>query len=148
MTTTQENTQFNQLEQELDKFTKTNENERQDNEQLNDIIHTVAIQGSNPFNWPQLKTLLQFKITLLGKVTNLNDEYTGIQQKLLQSLEARTNGPPFTLQRICEILYEPYRQYTKPERVILALQTCLNVPSSIDDFTRDAVGEDMEIDTL
>ena len=41
------------------------------------------------------------------------------------------NRAPFTLQRICEILDEPAKHYNRLEKVLLSLEKCFNVSSTL-----------------
>jgi hypothetical protein len=49
----------------------------------------------------------------------------------LYQFEVNENRAPFTLQRLCELLNEPTKYYRKLERVLLAIEKCLNVRTTL-----------------
>jgi hypothetical protein len=147
-----------ELEDQLQSFAQTNENERKNNEQLDYIIEYIALYGVKNFKWNELRLLLQFKIKELcagiGE-ENMNNEQRQLLDDITSLLATRTNGAPFTLQRICEIIHKPTRYYTKRERVLDAIFKCMQVPSTVEDFQgkeqeeeEEAVDSNMDIDTI
>lgn len=61
------------------------------------------------------------------------------KQEIHNLLDAFESGPPFTIQRLSEILLEPRKQYTKLNKVLHSLKTALMVTTtySQDDVVRE-----------
>ena len=84
---------------------------------LNSLIGTVAKTGSSKYEWDSLKILLSGKVVAVAKEYYERDSsvktYNGdtVEQNLyrLQTALLSFHGPPFSLQRLCEVLLEPKR---------------------------------------
>ena len=84
---------------------------------FNSVIHNVAKTGSSKCEWNCLKILVSAKIIAVAKEYYEQDTsvktYNGdtLEQNLyrLQTALLSFQGPPFTLQRLCEVIFEPKR---------------------------------------
>ena len=85
--------------------------------ELNLVIRIVAETGSSNYEWNYLKILVSGKIISVAKEYYEQDAsvrtYNGdtLEQNLyrLQAALLSFQGPPFTLQRLCEVVSEPKR---------------------------------------
>lgn len=55
------------------------------------------------------------------------------------------SNPPFTLQRLCELLTQPNRHYKKLGHLLSSIEKCLTVSSFLSDFYDDGSGRHMEL---
>lgn len=116
-------------------------------EEMRSIIEIIADTGKFWHDWNFLKSLLSLQLK------QVLDEYSeaqmasqdGVQQqrsfsgetyselvgRLSDALWRFEEGPPFTLQRLCEILLNPKGTYTKLSKLALALEKNLLVTSTI-----------------
>ncbi|CAN6207901.1 unnamed protein product [Urochloa humidicola] len=116
-------------------------------EEMRGIIEVIADTGKFWHDWDFLKSLLSLQLK------QVLDEYfeaqmasqDGVQQQRCFSTEAYSElvsrlsdalwrfeeGPPFTLQRLCEILLNPKGTYTKLSKLALALEKNLLVTSTL-----------------
>jgi serine/threonine-protein phosphatase 4 regulatory subunit 2 len=100
------------------------------------------------YNWAHLQPLLAFKIQQLvdnfpgdstfsspdAKASLTDSIMTGLnsfKQYVLFNVKVLPFRAPFTLQRLCELLYEPTKYYRKLERVLLSIEKCLNVRTTL-----------------
>ncbi|WVZ81435.1 hypothetical protein U9M48_028812 [Paspalum notatum var. saurae] len=124
-------------------------------EEMRSIIEVIADTGKFWHDWSFLKSLLSLKLkqvldeyfevqmasqddrqqqrdfsveTYSELVSRLSD---GVFFSLYQALWRFEEGPPFTLQRLCEILLDPKGTYTKLSKLALALEKNLLVTSTI-----------------
>eukprot|EP00818_Percolomonas_sp_WS_P006832 CAMPEP_0117456202 /NCGR_PEP_ID=MMETSP0759-20121206/11756_1 /TAXON_ID=63605 /ORGANISM="Percolomonas cosmopolitus, Strain WS" /LENGTH=184 /DNA_ID=CAMNT_0005249535 /DNA_START=45 /DNA_END=599 /DNA_ORIENTATION=+ len=138
-------------------FCNQSENERQDSEALMAILKYVAKSGdSQTYKWHQLRQLITFKVHQLGKIvpklkegqedsmqqlgdnssttTNSSNILTHpIAERVMRHLQLLDKEPPFTLQRICELLINP--QVYPTERTLWNLERCTKgITISIESF--------------
>lgn len=66
-----------------------------------------------------------------SKVEALEEHWKEFEERMLQKVEEFEDGPPFTVQRICELLLNPLELYPKFEHFELALERQLNVTSTV-----------------
>jgi len=66
-----------------------------------------------------------------SKVEALEEHMKEFEERILQKIEEFEDGPPFTVQRICELLLNPLELYPKFEHFELALERQLNVTSTV-----------------
>ncbi|VAI73199.1 unnamed protein product [Triticum turgidum subsp. durum] len=117
-------------------------------EEMRAIIEVIAETGKFWHDWSFLKRLLSLQLIQVSWVNILRLKWqskrTGSNR--IPYLERRTQsclassmmallrfeeGPPFTLQRLCEILLDPKGTYTKLSKLALALEKNLLVTSTI-----------------
>ncbi|KAF3331375.1 serine/threonine-protein phosphatase 4 regulatory subunit 2-B isoform X1 [Carex littledalei] len=111
-------------------------------EEMRNIITVMAATGKFWHDWLFLRNLLS------DQLKQVLDEYPETQQSSLSGetyieLVARLNealqnfeeGPPFTLQRLCEILLSPKSTYSNLSKLALALEKNLLVTSTLSKCT-------------
>nr|CAB3265113.1 serine/threonine-protein phosphatase 4 regulatory subunit 2-A [Phallusia mammillata] len=111
-------------------------------EQLELFLKHVAKTGDIVFSWEKVQQIFIHKLKLVlnefyqsspykgSKVNpNLeNDKFEDMRERVVQ-LAADFDCPPFTFQRLCELVTDPKRNYTKCEKFIRAMEKNLMVVS-------------------
>ena len=103
---------------------------------LDEVLREVATTGQSRFTWDQLKGVIGAKLEQVTAeyYTNqkdLNEPYEDMLKRCL-SLLADFPNPPFTVQRLCELLIDPHRIYaTSTRKVSSALEKLLTVSSTV-----------------
>ncbi|KAA3459125.1 serine/threonine-protein phosphatase 4 regulatory subunit 2 isoform X1 [Gossypium australe] len=135
---------------------ETNRDEEElDGEQVRRVLQVSAATGKFWHNWDKLKSMLSFQLKLVlseypeAKMTieqqnaSLGETYLELVTRLNEELHSFIEGPPFTLQRLCEhslILCKCYAQqilldarsiYPKLSKLALALEKNLLVTSTL-----------------
>lgn len=111
---------------------------------LEQFLCHVAKTGQPMILWPQFKTYFMFK---LEKVMddfqastpeqrgphNPNVEYVPFEEmkKRILKIVDGYNGIPFTIQRLCELLTDPKRNYTGTEKFLVGLEKNVMVVSCV-----------------
>eukprot|EP00271_Cylindrocystis_brebissonii_P023484 TRINITY_DN9770_c0_g2_i1.p1 TRINITY_DN9770_c0_g2~~TRINITY_DN9770_c0_g2_i1.p1 ORF type:complete len:607 (+),score=116.10 TRINITY_DN9770_c0_g2_i1:211-2031(+) len=114
--------------------------------ELRSILEVVAITGSYWHDWHHLKVLLAFRLDQVLNEYNARrvavevgpprplksgETFAELREQLQQALESFSNGAPFTVQRLCELLLHPNATYPCLDKLALALEKLLVVTSSI-----------------
>ena len=109
---------------------------------LRKILHNISLNGDLPedVTWSEVIRLLEFMIieecqTFKEKygyiLPQKNEEgYDSFEQNLeilITLLGGFREQPPFTLQRICELIVSGKGIYTKTHHFMFALEKCLNI---------------------
>lgn len=128
----------------LSSFFAQDESEHQFTDELRQILEVIAWTGNYWHEWSMLKCLLAFclKQVLMqyyeshtasgGQQTLVSGEtFSELQNRLLEGLDLFVDGPPFTLQRICELLLNPRLTYPNLDKVALAFEKVLLVTSTV-----------------
>lgn len=113
-------------------------------DELKHILEVIAWTGNYWHEWALLKCLLSFRLKQVltqyydahtasgGQQTLVSGEaFSDFQRRLLESLDSFSDGPPFTLQRFCELLLNPRLTYPSIDKVSLAFEKLLLVTSTI-----------------
>src|SRR5512142_423643 len=117
----------------LDRFTRLKQKEIP--KELDEYLGYVAKTGDTVFKWASLKYL--FREKLLNVIKNFHDttprideipqyhnvdpfNYESMKSSLLERLEL-FNAAPFTIQRLCELLIDPRKQYSRIDKFMRAL---------------------------
>ncbi|XP_073829743.1 protein phosphatase 4 regulatory subunit 2-related protein isoform X2 [Musca autumnalis] len=118
----------------LDRFTRLKQKEIP--KELDEYLGYVAKTGDTVFKWSSLKYL--FREKLLNVIKNFHDStprideipqypnvdpfnYESMKSSLLERLEL-FNAAPFTIQRLCELLIDPRKQYSRIDKFMRALE--------------------------
>lgn len=126
----------------LERFTKLKQKEIP--RELEDYLSFVARTGDTNFPWAIVKHL--FREKLMHVITDFHDNtpsiadlpqcpnvdpfnYERMRRTLLERLDA-FNSAPFTVQRICELLTEPRKQYTRIDKFMRAVEKNILVVST------------------
>lgn len=116
-------------------------------EEMRSIIEVIAHTGKFWHDWSFLKRLLSLQLKQVlaeyseaqmvsredGQQQNSlsGETYSELVNQLNDALLRFEEGPPFTLQRLCEILLDPKGTYTKLSKLALALEKNLLVTSTM-----------------
>ncbi|XVF20442.1 hypothetical protein REPUB_Repub12eG0000800 [Reevesia pubescens] len=115
----------------------------EDEEQIRSILQVISSTGNFWHNWEKLKSMLSFQLKLVlseypeAKMTtdqqnaSLGETYLELVTRLDEELHCFIEGPPFTLQRICEILLAARSIYPNLSKLALALEKNLLVTSTL-----------------
>ncbi|GMI69013.1 hypothetical protein HRI_000570500 [Hibiscus trionum] len=124
------------------------EEQEQDEEQVRRILQAISTTGNFWHDWDKLKSMLSFQLKLVlseypeAKMTideqnaSLGEIYLELVTRLDEELHCFIEGPPFTLQRICEILLAARSIYPKLSKLALALEKNLLVTSTLTSCTK------------
>lgn len=121
------------------------------NDTLEKFIAHIAETGDTLVAWDKVRKIFMRKLQLVleefyrvcpyspGKINPnaTNDDFDEMKQRLLQLTE-EFDEPPFTIQRLCELLVEPMKNYKKCEKFMRGLEKNLMVVTSWSHPTRRA----------
>ncbi|CAD8134529.1 unnamed protein product [Paramecium octaurelia] len=105
--------------------------------QLKPILESISQNGEiQKYNWLHLRSLIV--ITTRDMLLNMQKLYPyektaqneGFEDELdivLQFLCVFEQKPPFTLQRICELLIDPQKHYKSSKKILFAMEKLVNV---------------------
>ncbi|XP_022728477.1 serine/threonine-protein phosphatase 4 regulatory subunit 2 [Durio zibethinus] len=117
--------------------------EEEDEEHVRGILQVISSTGNFWHSWDKLKSMLSFQLKLVlseypeAKMTtdeqhaSLGETYLELVSRLDEELHCFIGGPPFTLQRICEILLAARSIYPNLSKLALALEKNLLVTSTL-----------------
>ncbi|KAI4322047.1 hypothetical protein L6164_021772 [Bauhinia variegata] len=111
----------------------------------NDVLHNdkVADVLNHRHDWDKLKSMLLFQLrqvlsnypeatmTSEQQHASLGEPYSEVVKRLNEELLCFIEGPPFTLQRLCEILLDAQNIYPKLSKLALAIEKNLLVTSTL-----------------
>ncbi|XP_073011028.1 uncharacterized protein [Typha latifolia] len=115
-------------------------------EEIRSIMEVIATAGKFWHDWDYLKGLLSFQLKqvlaeypeaqaiseVVSQQSSLSGEtYPELVKRLDEALLSFIEGPPFTLQRLCEILLSPKSTYSNLSKLALALEKNLLVTSTL-----------------
>ncbi|KAJ6855109.1 hypothetical protein NC651_039933 [Populus alba x Populus x berolinensis] len=111
----------------------------EDEEEVRGILQVIASTGKFWHDWEKLKRVLSFQLKQVlseypeAKMTTKEQEetYQDLVKKLDEALHNFEEGPPFTLQRLCEILLAARHIYPNLSKLALALEKNLLVTSTL-----------------
>ncbi|CAK9868873.1 unnamed protein product [Sphagnum jensenii] len=131
---------------ELSSFCKQDASKREFSPEMRSILEVIAATGQYWHNWEQLKTLLSFCLkqvlqdyygshvdAAIGPPRPLitGETFQQLQDRLDSALLLFTEGAPFTIQRLCEVLLNPRDAYPNLDKVALAFEKLLLVTSTV-----------------
>eukprot|EP01097_Dermamoeba_algensis_P002442 TRINITY_DN1964_c0_g2_i2.p1 TRINITY_DN1964_c0_g2~~TRINITY_DN1964_c0_g2_i2.p1 ORF type:complete len:274 (-),score=72.69 TRINITY_DN1964_c0_g2_i2:1267-2037(-) len=125
-----------ELRKELQEFSSKVESEKTLNPKLFSIIEEVATTGVTCYPWNLLCDLILFllrKVVTEYEARHPVEDLTQIQ-KLHTSIISRLvafKEPPFTLQRICELLLNGQKTYSSLEKYLFAFEKMATVSGTI-----------------
>ena len=103
------------------------------------IIESIAKDGKLPhdISWSHGRRFIEFMIAEQCQAFNQENGYEDIEdgyesfeenlEVLLMLFENFKEVPPFTLQRICELIIEGKKFYKRTHHYMFALEKCLNI---------------------
>ncbi|KAH1141161.1 hypothetical protein AAZX31_12G017900 [Glycine max] len=112
-------------------------------EEVVQILQVIASTGRFWHDWDKLKSMLSFQLkqvlseypearmTSEQQYASFGESYIELVNKLDEELTCFIEGPPFTLQRLCEILLDAKGLYPNLSKLALALEKNLLVTSTL-----------------
>lgn len=115
-------------------------------DELEEYMGFVAKTGDTVFKWPLIQHL--FREKLMNVITDFHDSSPSIsdlphypnvdpfnfelmKKNLIERMES-FNSAPFTIQRICELLTEPRKQYSRIDKFMRAIEKNILVVSTME----------------
>lgn len=128
----------------LERFTKLKQKDIP--KELEDYLCFVAKTGDTVYRWANVKYL--FREKLMNVIKDFHDStqsiddlpqypnvdpfnYETMKSALLERLEV-FNAAPFTIQRLCELLTDPRKQYSRIDKYMRALEKNILVVSTVE----------------
>jgi len=118
----------------LEEFAKLSGDARTERKDLDDMVLNIARTGQVCYAWDLVKTYLAFKIEIIlkkffndkgFKPNNKTDKYEPRYEDLFVQL-LDFPAPPFTVQRLCEIIVHP-DHYTETNSILFGLEKMVSV---------------------
>lgn len=112
-------------------------------EEMRNTLETSASTGKFWLDWEKLKLVLscylkqvlseypEAKMTNEQQISALGETFPELSKRFDDALHCFDDGPPFTLQRLCEILLTAQSIYPKLSKLSLALEKNLLVTSTL-----------------
>lgn len=112
-------------------------------EEIKPVLEVIASTGRFWHDWDKLKSMLsvqlkqvlseypEAKMTSEQQYVSLREAYSDLVNRLDEALHSFYEGPPFTLQRLCEILLDAQSIYPNLSKLALALEKNLLVTSTL-----------------
>ncbi|VVA11457.1 PREDICTED: serine/threonine-phosphatase 4 [Prunus dulcis] len=106
-------------------------------------LNFIYLFISHRHDWDKLKSMLSFQLKQVlleypeGKmadeqqIASLGETYPELVKRLDEALNSFTEGPPFTLQRLCEILLDAQTTYPNLSKLAFALEKNLLVTTML-----------------
>ncbi|KAH9362968.1 hypothetical protein HPB48_014250 [Haemaphysalis longicornis] len=112
---------------------------------LEEYLAHVAKTGDTVFPWEKVRPFLRRKLELVMEEFHWvwpSDEvpvmpnvppfnYEDMKDFILETID-RFEGAPFTIQRLCELLVDPWRHYNRIDKFMRALEKSVLVASTIE----------------
>jgi len=97
--------------------------------ELRGIMENIAQTGTTELPWDPLSKFLAFQLqTVLSEAARsfqdcpeTGEESLATSQERMTTLLLAFEGPPFTIQRFCELLLNPVRHYHSTRKLVCAL---------------------------
>ncbi|WOH06576.1 hypothetical protein DCAR_0626004 [Daucus carota subsp. sativus] len=112
-------------------------------EEAKSMLEVIAATGKFWHDWDELKSMLSLylkqvlseypeaKMTSEQQISSLGETYVELVKRLDNDLHSFVDGPPFTLQRLSEILLAARSIYPNLSRLAFALEKNLSVTSTL-----------------
>ncbi|GMH26011.1 hypothetical protein Nepgr_027854 [Nepenthes gracilis] len=112
-------------------------------EEVRAELGVIALTGNFRQDWDELKSMLSFQLKQVldeypeakmsdeQQNSSLGETYAELSKRLEEAFLSFLEGPPFTLQRICEILLDARGIYPNLSKLSLALEKNLLVTSTL-----------------
>lgn len=112
-------------------------------EEVKSILEVIAATGKYWHDWNELKSMFSFylkqvlsefpeaKMTNEQQTASLGETYMELVKRLDDDLHSFVDGPPFTLQRLSEILLAARSIYSNLSKLAFALEKNLSVTSTL-----------------
>ncbi|GAB2220816.1 hypothetical protein Droror1_Dr00008490 [Drosera rotundifolia] len=112
-------------------------------DEVTSVLGIIASTGKFWNEWDELKSMLFFQLKQVLQeypeakksekepIASLGESYADLVNRLDKVLQSFSEGPPFTLQRLCEILLDAHGIYPTLSKLALALEKNLSVTSTL-----------------
>ncbi|KAK0570968.1 hypothetical protein LWI29_009232 [Acer saccharum] len=112
-------------------------------EEIRSVLEVIASTGKFWHDWDKLKSMISFQLKQVlseypeanmpteQQNASLGETYPELLKRLDEALLCFVEGPPFTLQRLCEILLAAQSIYPNLSKLALALEKNLLVTSTL-----------------
>ncbi|KAL7608585.1 hypothetical protein Lser_V15G11027 [Lactuca serriola] len=115
----------------------------EEGEEIRSILKVIAATGKFCHDWEKLRSMLslhlkqviseypQAKMTIEEQKVSLGETHAELVKRLDDALHSFVDGPPFTLQRLSEIILDARSLYPNLSKLALALEKNLSVTSTL-----------------
>ncbi|KAK1437985.1 hypothetical protein QVD17_03786 [Tagetes erecta] len=115
----------------------------EEEEDVRSVLKVIAATGEFWYDWEKLRSMLslhlkqvlsdypQAKMTPEEQKASLGETHAELVNRLDDALHSFVDGPPFTLQRLSEILLDARSLYSNLSKLALALEKNLSVTSTL-----------------
>ncbi|XP_076948876.1 uncharacterized protein LOC143621289 [Bidens hawaiensis] len=115
----------------------------EEEEEVRSVLKVIAATGEFWYDWERLKSMLsrhlkqviseypQAKLTIEEQKISLGETHAELVKRLDDALHSFVDGPPFTLQRLSEIILDARSLYPNLSKLALALEKNLSVTSTL-----------------
>eukprot|EP00700_Malawimonas_jakobiformis_P003567 EC726385.1.p1 GENE.EC726385.1~~EC726385.1.p1 ORF type:complete len:216 (+),score=7.22 EC726385.1:87-650(+) len=116
------------IERKLSEFGSPGQSEL--TEDLIDVLRVVARAGVSCYEWSGLKKIIHAQLESMINWLSTTDttipqaELGPYKQELHQEID-RFDETPFTIQRLCELITSPSRNYATLKKLMYAIEKCL-----------------------
>jgi len=131
--------------QALHEFENMSNSEKFLTQDLEDMLSYIAKTGRVLFPWNSLKPVFLFKLDKVmreffesspsrnaaSSEPTLAADFEVMRQRLLDCLDSFTSAP-FTIQRLCELMVEPRKNYSNSEKFMRGVEKNVLVVSTVD----------------
>ncbi|KAK3101022.1 hypothetical protein FSP39_000327 [Pinctada imbricata] len=117
---------------------------------LERYLSRVADTGETLFPWQRIKPLFlnkldqvttKFPVEHISPSPNVENVQTDVlKSRIVKALEEFT-GAPFTIQRLSEMLVDPYRHYRRIDKYLRGVEKNVQVISTVDPFGKKIISE-------
>ncbi|KAJ0812128.1 putative protein phosphatase 4 core regulatory subunit R2 [Helianthus annuus] len=117
--------------------------EEEEEEEVRSVLKVIAATGEFWYDWEKLRSMLslhlkqvlseypQAKMTIEEQKISLGETHAELVKRLDDALHSFVDGPPFTLQRLSEIILDARSLYPNLSKLALALEKNLSVTSTL-----------------
>lgn len=137
--------------QALHEFKNMSNGEKFLSQDLEDMLSYIAKTGRVLFPWNSLKPVFLFKLDKVmreffesspsrnasSSEPTVTADFEVMRQRLLDCLDSFTSAP-FTIQRLCELMVEPRKNYSNSEKFMRGVEKNVLVVSTVD-ISRDDI---------
>ncbi|CAI9275431.1 unnamed protein product [Lactuca saligna] len=122
---------------------ETRQETAEEGEEIRSILKVIAATGKFCHDWEKLRSMLslhlkqviseypQAKMTIEEQKVSLGETHAELVKRLDDALHSFVDGPPFTLQRLSEIILDARSLYPNLSKLALALEKNLSVTSTL-----------------
>uniref|UniRef100_A0A251RMQ9 Protein phosphatase 4 core regulatory subunit R2 n=3 Tax=Helianthus annuus TaxID=4232 RepID=A0A251RMQ9_HELAN len=119
------------------------ETAEEEEEEVRSVLKVIAATGEFWYDWEKLRSMLslhlkqvlseypQAKMTIEEQKISLGETHAELVKRLDDALHSFVDGPPFTLQRLSEIILDARSLYPNLSKLALALEKNLSVTSTL-----------------